>query len=252
VPKYDLSFTPPLMNAAGCLGYYPGNHALLDWSKFGAFVTNPISVGPRTPAHGKRFIAFPGGFLLHSGYPSPGFSQVLRRYATRWKRSAVAMIIHLLAQAADDVEMMSHRLELIEGVNALELGVSSEVNAAIVAEFTQATRGELPVIVRLPLERAVELAESTMQAGAAAISLAPPRGLLPTESGDLVQGRLYGPATFPMALMIVRALKQQGVPVIGAGGVYTQAQVSGMLSAGAVAVQLDSVLWRDAGSQIFQ
>jgi dihydroorotate dehydrogenase len=34
------------------------------------------------------------------------------------------------------------------------------------------------------------------------------------------------------------------VPVIGAGGVYSQAQVESMLAAGALAVQVDAILWR--------
>ncbi len=252
MPKYDLSFTPPIMNAAGILGFAPGNRDMLDWSELGAFVTNPVSIGPRTPARGKRFIPYPGGFLLHSGYPNPGFTQVLRRYAGRWKRSPVAVIVHLLAQAAGELETMAHRLEVVEGVQALEIGVSSEASATMVGEFTQAAVGELPVIVRLPLECAPKLAMCAIQAGAVAISLAPPRGLMPAGEEEFVQGRLYGPSIFPNALMVIRALKQQGAPVIGAGGIYSREQVNAMLIAGAMAVQLDSALWRDSGSKIFQ
>jgi dihydroorotate dehydrogenase (NAD+) catalytic subunit len=252
MPKYDLSFSPPIMNAAGSLGFTPGSRTMLDWSKLGAFVTNPISVASRTPANGKRFIAFPGGFLLHTGYPNLGFSQLLRKYARHWKRSPVDVIVHLLAVSPEEVELMVRRLEMVEGVSALELGVSSVANADMVTEFTRAAHGELPVIVRLPLERAIRLAEWAMQAGAVAISLAPPRGLMPTEAGEFVQGRLYGPAIFPTALTVVQALNQLGMPVIGAGGIYTWQQINAMYSAGAMAVQLDGVLWRDAGSNIFQ
>jgi NAD(P)H-dependent flavin oxidoreductase YrpB (nitropropane dioxygenase family) len=34
-----------------------------------------------------------------------------------------------------------------------------------------------------------------------------------------------------------------GVPVIAAGGVYKQRQVEALMEAGAIAVQLDAVLW---------
>jgi dihydroorotate dehydrogenase len=250
--KYDLSFVPPIMNAAGSLGFAPDSRSLADWSKLGAFVTHPISIAPRTPAHGKRFDVFPGGFLLHSGYPNPGLTGVLHRYARRWSRSPVGVIVHLLAQVAEDLELMARRLELVEGVTALEVGVGSSSNPDLVAEFTHAATGELPVIVRLPLERAAELAGYAIQAGAMAISLAPPRGTAPIGGGNFVQGRLYGPAIFPTALTVVRALNKLRVPVIGAGGIYSQEQVSAMLSAGAMAVQLDGVLWRDSASQVFQ
>ncbi|RPI29157.1 MAG: hypothetical protein EHM70_15985 [Chloroflexota bacterium] len=55
---------------------------------------------------------------------------------------------------------------------------------------------------------------------------------------------MYGPAVFPFALEAVRALAQSGTPVIGAGGVYTPEQAEAMLAAGALAVQLDAVLWK--------
>ena len=47
--------TPPLMNAAGSLGFAPDMRTPVDMSKLGAFITNPISLGPRSPAQGKRF-----------------------------------------------------------------------------------------------------------------------------------------------------------------------------------------------------
>jgi dihydroorotate dehydrogenase (NAD+) catalytic subunit len=100
------------------------------------------------------------------------------------------------------------------------------------------------VIVRLPLERAVETASEAVQAGAAAISLGAPRGAFPARAGNLLHGRLYGPAFFPQSLAVVKEISQSGFPVIGAGGLYDQEQCQVMLSAGALAVQLDSLLWR--------
>jgi dihydroorotate dehydrogenase (NAD+) catalytic subunit len=78
----------------------------------------------------------------------------------------------------------------------------------------------------------------------AAISLGPPRGAIPGPDAALVHGRLYGPALFPLALAAIKTIKEIGLPVIGAGGVYRSQDVEIMLSAGASAVQLDSVLWR--------
>jgi dihydroorotate dehydrogenase len=114
----------------------------------------------------------------------------------------------------------------------------------LVRVFVQASRGELPVIARVPLERAGELASPAVDAGAAAVSLGAPRGALPLPAGGTARGRLYGPALFPLALSLVQTLSQAGVPVIGAGGVYTPLQTQAMLAAGALAVQLDAVLWR--------
>src|SRR4030043_1454459 len=96
--KHDLAIDPPLMNAAGSLGFSPDLYSPMDWSRMGAFVTNPISLMPRTPARGKRFIAYPGGFLLHTGFPNPGLSPVMGRYATQWCPGAIRVDVRLQAQ----------------------------------------------------------------------------------------------------------------------------------------------------------
>src|SRR4030042_3619513 len=71
MPKHDLRTHPPRMNAAGSLGSSPDTHSPVDWSKLGAFVTNPISLSQRTPARGRRFIEFPGGVPPAHWLPEP-------------------------------------------------------------------------------------------------------------------------------------------------------------------------------------
>ena len=107
------------------------------------------------------------------------------------------------------------------------------------------------MVVRLPLDRAERMLQGILDdllgAGLAAISLGPPRGALVNPQGRLVHGRLYGPAIYPQNLSVTRALVSAGLPVISAGGVYSQAQVDELLAVGASAVQLDAALWRNPG-----
>jgi dihydroorotate dehydrogenase (NAD+) catalytic subunit len=250
--KHDLTFDPPVMNAAGTLGFSPDLHNSIDWSKLGAFVTNPISVTPRTPANGIRFVPYPGGFLLHTGFPNPGLASALRHYARHWQRSPVPVIVHLLARNVEELSWMARRLENVDGVSGLEIGLTSDVRSDMVSAYTQAACGELPVIIQLPMDRCAELAAAAIHVGAVAVSLAPPRGLLPFQGGELVQGRLYGKAVLPNALRVIWDLKSQGIPTIGAGGVYTEEQLDSMLAAGATAVQLDSVIWRGVGFELLK
>src|SRR4030042_259500 len=163
MPKHDLAFIPAVMNAAGSLGFTPDTHSPIDWSAFGAFVTNPISLTPRTPANGRRYIDYPGGFLLHTGYPNPGLSLVCRRYAGHWSRSPVPIIVHLLARGTDELVRMVQRLEYMEGVSGLEVGMVSDASADMGAACAQAASGELPVIMQVPMERCVDLAGSAMR-----------------------------------------------------------------------------------------
>ncbi len=248
--KHDLSFIPPVMNAAGSLGFTPDLHRSLDWTQLGAFITNPISLQPRTPAHGTRYSDYPGGFLLHTGYPNPGLKQVLRQHARHWLHAPVPVIVHLLGGSPGELSEMVRRLENVEGVSGLEVGFPYEADIAMLTACLQSAGGELPLIAQLPPEHAEVLAPLAIQAGAAMVSLSAPRGLLPIQGGDLVQGRLFGPAVFPAALKAVSSLAQLGIPTIGRGGIYTQEHVQAMQRAGAVAVQLDSVLWREAGQRI--
>lgn len=242
--KYDLEFDPVLMNAAGSLGFAPDPNSAVELAGLGAFVTNPVSLASRSPARGARILDYPGGFLLHTGYPNPGLKEVLRRYASRWMRSPLPVLVHLLAQAPGELETMVAALEDLPGLAGIEVGLPPDVDAPSAVEFARAAMGELPVVLRVPLDNATRLAPALRDIGLAAISLAPPRGALVGPDGKLVSGRLYGPAVFPLALGAVHDLAVYGVPVFAAGGVYKHEHAQTLLAAGAVAVQLDAVLWR--------
>lgn len=244
--KYDLVFDPPLMNAAGSLGFTLPSSKEFDLTRLGAFITNPVSLGPRRPASDSCCLSHPGGFLLHTGHPNPGLKRVVRRYRERWKRAPLPVLVHLLAQDAPEAAQMAARLEPLAGVIAgLELGLPPWVDAAQAIAMIQAVSGEMPVIVRLPHERAPELVAAIVGAvKPAAFSLGAPRGSSVAPGGELIHGRLYGPGLFPQALESLLKVKEAGLPVIAAGGVYTPSQIDTLLSMGAMAVQLDTVLWR--------
>lgn len=247
MPKRDLYFHKPIMNAAGMLGFAPDFHAWqeLGFSEsFGAFVTNPVSWRPRKVTSHPAVIEYPGGFLLHTGLPNLGFDAALKKYASRWADAPLPVIVHLLADRPDETTRMVETLEGLENVMAAELGFAPLLADDIVLLALEISLGELPLIVSLPMEDAVRLAPRVMEAGAAAVSLSAPRGSLKTDNGSLITGRLYGPSLFPQSLETVRRLAGAGIPVIGAGGVYKQEQVEVMKEAGAMAVQLDAVLWR--------
>ncbi len=137
---------------------------------------------------------------------------------------------------------MTKRLEGLENVLAVELSFAPLLSDDIVLLAIEMCQGELPVIIGLAPEQVLRIGSRAMKAGAAAVSLAPPRGSL-GRGGDRLSGRLFGPAVLPGSLEVIRSAAGMGLTCIGAGGLFTEGDVEAMLEAGASAVQIDTALW---------
>jgi dihydroorotate dehydrogenase (NAD+) catalytic subunit len=242
--KRDLIFRKPFMNAAGMLGFAPDFHAPIPWDDFSAFITNPISLRPRTTASQPALIEYPGGFLLHTGLPNPGLNATLKKYARRWNDSPLPIVVHLIADRPEETKQMVQTLENIDNVIAVELGFAPLLANDILSLTLEMCIGELPLIFCLPSEQILSLGPRLIDNGADAISVAAPRGALSANGGGLIEGRLFGPSLFPQSLEIVHSAAKLGLPIIGAGGIYSKENAEAMIAAGALAVQMDSVLWR--------
>lgn len=241
--KRDLYFSKPVMNAAGMLGFSPNHRDSIPWGEFGAFVTNPISLRLRLPAATPELVNYPGGLLLHSGLPNPGFKSVLKKHASHWARSDVPVIVHLMADRIEETTGMVRALEGLENILAVELGFAPLLADDILLLAVDQCEGELPLVINLPSAQVLHLGPRLMDAGASAISLSAPRGACPDGDGKIVNGRLYGPSLFPQSLETVQSAVKLGLPLIASGGVYSWEDSAAMLAAGAMAVQLDTVLW---------
>src|SRR5512138_686974 len=179
--KRDIYFSKPLMNAAGSLGFAPDSR---DFEAFGglelgAFVTNPFSLRPRLPAAKPEMIEYPGGFLLHTGLPNPGFNTGIKKYASRWDKSDLPIIVHLMADRPEETQRMAQMLEVHENVMAVELGLAPLLADDILLLTLEMCLGELPLIFSLPVEQVLRLGPRLIQGGAQAISISAPRGALP-------------------------------------------------------------------------
>ena len=246
--KIGLALKSPIMPAAGSAGFANEYAGLIDWSRWGAFVTSPVTARPRQPSGEPVTIDLGAALLIHAGISNPGIRAVIEDSQNTWKRLGVPVIVHVAGTTPDDVAECVVRLVIVEGVGGVELGVRDEEDegaiAALVAAAVEA--GEAPVFVRLPLDHAPELAPACVEAGADALVVAaPPRGMLPWGDG-YVSGRVYGRGALPLALRAVRdTAAQVDVPIIASGGVHTVEDARAMLAAGAVAVQIDTLIWRD-------
>jgi dihydroorotate dehydrogenase (NAD+) catalytic subunit len=248
--KRDLYFSKPLMNAAGSLGFALDLRVLTELRglEMGAFVTNPISLRPRQPTSQPAVLEYTGGFLLHTGLPNPGIHAALKKYSAKWTRSDLPIILHLMADRPEETQNMVRMLESHENVMAVELGFAPLLANDIILLTLEMCLGEIPLIFSLPVEQVLSLGPRLVQEGAQAISISAPRGALVNNEKQLTTGRLFGPSLFPQALETVHSAAKLGIPIIGSGGVWSKENTDAILSAGALAVQVDAALWNPAFS----
>lgn len=245
--KREFVLDPPWTNASGTLGFSTESASMIDLSRLGGFITNPVSLSRRDPACGPRFIPTSGGFVLHTGLPNPGLRSLVRRHRQRWRAMACPVILHLISDRADELVRMVESLESLEEVAGVEVGVQEEDPASVAVLVGAAASGEVPVLARLPFGVGPAAVWAALDAGAAGISFAPPRAAIPSSMGTSVRGRLYGPTVFPLALESILRIRAAGIdaPILAAGGVYRRDDLEAMLAAGASGLQLDSVLWTE-------
>jgi dihydroorotate dehydrogenase (NAD+) catalytic subunit len=246
--KNSLVLESPVMPAAGTAGFGDVYRDMVNFEKLGAFVTNPVTYQPWQPATGTRVVPLDAGFLIHTGLPNPGLSSVLSKYRATWEAMTIPVILHLVATTPEQVRRAAERLDEEHAVAAIELGLNDDIGWETAADFVKAAvdRLEKPVLVRLPLGDAYEIAQAVQDAGAGGLVVAAaPRGTARDPvTGRLVSGRVYGPLVKPMALRVVGQLASRvDIPITGAGGIHSPDDARDYIEAGARAVQVDSVTW---------
>ena len=247
--KQSLFLDSPVMPAAGTVGFGFNYRGLVNLEKLGAFVTNPVTYEPWSPASGTRVVSLDAGVLVHTGLPNAGLNRTIKEYRPIWKDMPVPVILHLVATSVADIQRSVERIDTEDTIAAIELGLDDDITAEEAEKLVTAAtaHAEKPILVRLPANDAYEIAQAVADCGAGALVVAaPPRGTArDSRSGRLVSGRVYGPLVKPMILRMVGVLARriQDVPIIGAGGVHSIQDARDFLEAGAVAVQVDSVTW---------
>lgn len=239
-----IDFDKGLINAPGFLGFAPGKEQEGLLGILDAFVANPLSYRLRKATSNAGSVNLTGSSLLHSGWPNPGLSRALDRYAARWERAELPIILSLVESDPDRLAKMVSSLESLSNILAIHLLLDEDFSPALMRELCAAARGELPLIAQVPMERCLEMGPDLISAGAEAISMGPSRGLILDEHGNEVSGRIYGFSLFPRALQIRAQLEELDLPFIASNGVYAPDQASDLLVGSALAVQLDGVLWK--------
>jgi len=245
--KIGLPLANPVMIASGCGGYGQAYRQLIDLSVFGALVTNPITLRPQRGTAQPRLAETTAGFVLDTGAQNPGVKKVIREYGKHWRGWSVPVIAHLPADEPDDLRRTARALAGTDAVAGIELGIPPLATPRDIAVWIQAVREGcmLPLMVKLPLDTAVEMAEVAVEAAADTLVIgSPPPGSAQISGGERINGYLYGPALHSLALYAVRSICEfVDTPIVATGGIHALADAQAFLGAGAVAVQIDSLLF---------
>jgi dihydroorotate dehydrogenase (NAD+) catalytic subunit len=254
--KTGLPLNTPVMLASGCCGYGDVYGGLLNLSAFGAIITQPITLRPRRGTVQPRLAETVAGFLLDTGQQNPGVRKILQQYNKLWPRLAVPVIAHL---PADEPEALMRTARALAGARtpqgnsilaALELGLPPTATPQETTSWLHAVREEceLPLLVKLPLGIPFEVIEAAASASADALVIgsAPYATAFSNEPQRWVTGQLYGPALHSLVLHEIRQVAAAfELPLVAVGGIHRQVDVEAFLTAGATAVQIDSLAFID-------
>ena len=244
--KIGLPLAAPVIPAAGFWGYGQNRYApLIDAARFGAIVTNPITLRPQKsmPA---AVSEVSGGVILHAPPGNFGVKKIIRSNRKFWRHSPVPVIAHLPADTPADLRRTVRALASTEIIAGLEIGFTrADTPADIQAIIRSATESELPVLAKLPADAGADTFSAALDTGADALVLAfsPPASVLVGE--NMRHGDFLGWGIAPVALPRIAAVRQlfPDVPLIAGSGIHSPADAQSYLRAGATAIQLDTIIF---------
>lgn len=260
-----IAFANPYFAASGCFGYGLEYREFIRPYELGAIATKTITLEPRGGNPLPRLRETPAGLLNSIGLQNVGLQRYLRDKLPELVAAGGTAFVSIAATADDEYARMADALAEHPTVVAVEVnlgcpnvdagGDRDAAEARAVERITRLVKERLPgrcVAVKLTpnVTDITNLARGAEQGGAdAVVAINTITGMdLDLERGRPVFAReragLSGPAIFPVALLRVWEIASAvRVPVIAVGGIASAADVLKFFMAGAVAVQLGTVLY---------
>jgi dihydroorotate dehydrogenase (NAD+) catalytic subunit len=251
----------PLLNASGCLDALaaPSVASTLD-----AFVTKTITPLPREGNPPIRIAETEHGMLNSIGLQGPGIDVFVSDHLPLLASLNVPLWVSVGGFSAGDFRTVCERLEGEEAVVTIELNLSCpnvdeapESSAELVAAARAVTTKPLYAKLSPAQWDLAKAAKAVEAAGADGLSLIntmrglalDPVTLRPSLANAL--GGYSGPALRPIALAAVHTCASATeLPIVGMGGVSTGRDALELVSVGASAVALGTILFSDPGAPI--
>ena len=260
-----VEFNNPLIAASGTFGFGREYSEFYPLSTLGGISCKGITLQARPGNPSPRIAETPSGILNAVGLQNPGVDHFVKEDLPWLKEQNTVIIANIAGNSYDDYCKMAEKLS-DTAVDMIELniscpnvksgGVQFGTSCESVGAITKAVRKycKKPLIIKLSpnVTDIVSIAQAAEAEGADAISM------INTLTGmriDINTGRpiirnntggLSGPAVFPVAVRMVYQVAQAvSIPIIGMGGISTWQDAAEMLIAGATALQIGTILFKD-------
>jgi dihydroorotate dehydrogenase (NAD+) catalytic subunit len=261
----------PVTVASGTFGYGQEYDAYFDVSLLGAVTTKSLTLKPRAGNRPPRVVETPAGMLNAIGLQNVGLDVYLSEKLPFLRNKKATIIANIYGHTVDEYAELARRLEEASGADAIEANLScpnvhdakKARGVAIVAQdpekvslYTRAIRSatRLPLFIKLTPNVADirEPALAAQEAGADAVALIntlmgmaiDPETRRPRLAN--IVGGLSGPAIRPVALkMVWDAAQVLKIPILGMGGICNASDAIQFLLAGATAVAVGCVSFRE-------
>ena len=266
-----LKMKNPVTVASGTFGYGQEYDQYFDIARLGAITTKSLSLEVRAGNKPPRLVETPAGMLNAIGLQNVGIDVFLNEKAPWLREKGVPIIANIYGHNPDEYAELARRLAEAGAADAIEANLSCpNVHDALkvqgaclvaqvpeqVMEYTRTIRAatELPLFIKLT-PNVADIKESCLAAeesGADAVCLIntllgmaiDPETRRPRLANTV--GGLSGPALRPIALkMVWDAAQVLKIPIIGTGGIGDANDAVQFLLAGATAVSVGSITFRN-------
>ncbi|MBS1272451.1 MAG: Dihydroorotate dehydrogenase B (NAD(+)), catalytic subunit [Candidatus Marinimicrobia bacterium] len=263
-----LTLKNPIMPASGTFGYGDDLPDFVDISEFGGMVTKSLTGTPREGNAPPRIVETSSGMLNSIGLANIGVEKFIEEKLPVVRNKGTILIVNIAGSKMSEYCRVMELLEAESGVDGyeinvscpnvkeggMEFGVSEKHMKMLIRELRDIT--DKPIITKLsPNVTSIQaMAEAAVEAGTdilslintlvgARIDIEKQRPVLST-----IFGGLSGPAIKPVAVaQVFKVYEAVDVPIIGIGGIANAGDVLEYLMAGASAVEIGTMNYRDPG-----
>jgi len=263
-----LTLKNPILTASGTFGYGDDHPDYVDLRDFGGIVTKSLTRNPREGNAPPRIVETASGMLNSIGLANIGVEAFIEERLPTVRKADTTLIVNIAGSTLREYCQVIELLEEEDGIDGyeinvscpnvkeggMEFGVSEQHMTRLIGALRDLT--DRPIITKLsPNVTSVEaMAKCAVDAGSdmlslintlvgTAIDLEKKRPVIST-----IFGGLSGPAIKPVGVaQVFKVAAAVDVPIIGIGGISTAEDVIEYLLAGASAVEIGTMNYRDPG-----